>query len=311
MPSAPRCGDGRVDSGERCDTGIPPSLTGACPTQCPPSMSACGGQQLAGAGCSATCQAITYGCSDGDGCCPSSCTASTDADCSASCGDGEVQAAAGETCEPGTATPCPAQAECDDEDACTLDTLSGSEGNCNAVCAHAAIVELAAGDGCCPAGANANSDDDCEPECGNGALEEGEECDAADGCDDECKLTETPEQMRCLTEFPADACRRCECIECTTLSLDCFDSGNPTRDMHCTAIETCGREQNCANAPCYCGTSPTCAFPNGPCVDVITDAANGGSPLTVDAMAMDPSTAISRANTLATCSIERCSDVCP
>jgi hypothetical protein len=33
--------------------------------------------------------------------------------------------------------------------------------------------------------------------------------------------------------------------------------------------------------------------------------------LTVDAMAMDPSTAISRANTLATCSIERCSDVCP
>jgi hypothetical protein len=297
--------------GERCDTGIPGELPGVCPTQCAGTSAACAGQELVGSGCDAACAPITYSCSSGDGCCPPSCTASDDDDCSASCGDGTVQSDAGETCEPGTDTPCPHQAECDDADACTIDTLVGGEANCNADCTHVEITELVADDGCCPADANANNDTDCPAECGNGALEEGEECDAGDGCDDQCKLTATPEQQHCMADFPADDCRQCECIECTQLALDCFDSGTAARDMNCTAIEVCGREKNCANAPCYCGSSPTCAFPNGPCRTVIETAAGSTNPLTVDAMAMDPATAIGRANSLATCSIERCSDVCP
>jgi len=309
--SAPRCGDGRVDAGERCDTGIPAELAGACPTQCAAAAAACGGQELVGTGCDAACAPITYACSSGDGCCPASCTASDDDDCSASCGDGVVQADAGETCEPGTDTPCPHEAECDDGDACTTDALAGSEANCNAECTHVDITALAGGDGCCPAGANANNDTDCQPKCGNGALESGEECDAGDGCDEQCKLTETPEQLHCLTDFPADDCRRCECIECTPLALDCFDSGDATRDMNCTAIESCGREMNCANAACYCGDSLNCEFPTGPCVVPIEIAAGSTLALTVNAMAGDPATAIYRANTLATCSIQSCSDVCP
>jgi cysteine-rich repeat protein len=44
------------------------------------------------------------------------------------------------------------------------------------------------GDGCCPAGANANNDNDCQPVCGNKVVEGTEQCDDGntdpnDGCD--------------------------------------------------------------------------------------------------------------------------------
>jgi hypothetical protein len=44
---------------------------------------------------------------------------------------------------------------------------------------HAPITATTAGDGCCPAGANATTDSDCAASCGNGVLEAGETCDTA------------------------------------------------------------------------------------------------------------------------------------
>lgn len=78
----------------------------------------------------------------------------------ASCGDGVLQAP--ELCD--TAIPagqlgaCPSS--CDDGDSCTVDTMMGS--GCQASCAHDP-VPAQDGDGCCPAGAGTNTDNDCKP----------------------------------------------------------------------------------------------------------------------------------------------------
>jgi hypothetical protein len=71
-----RCGDGRVDAtnGELCD-----STT--CPAGCS-DFDVCTKDTLSGAGCQTTCTHATItACVAGDGCCPASCTAGTDADC--------------------------------------------------------------------------------------------------------------------------------------------------------------------------------------------------------------------------------------
>src|SRR5688572_18015230 len=49
---------------------------------------------------------------------------------------------------------------CNDEDACTSDTLTGAA--CQAMCVHQPVAP-SHGDGCCPKGADTTTDDDCEP----------------------------------------------------------------------------------------------------------------------------------------------------
>jgi cysteine-rich repeat protein len=187
------CGNGVVEAGEACDTAIAAGDSGACPTDCDDSL-ACTADSLSGGGtCQATCSNTPIvDPIDDDGCCPSGATIAEDNDCSASCGDGVVTAP--ETCDtaiaPGDPGACPSA--CNDGNACTNDTLL-SAGTCNATCSYTAITTAIDGDGCCPAGANANTDSDCQPVCGNDVVEMGEECDdggtvAGDGCDDQCQF---------------------------------------------------------------------------------------------------------------------------
>ncbi|HEV8321937.1 MAG TPA: DUF4215 domain-containing protein [Myxococcota bacterium] len=183
----PLCGNGVLEAGEGCETGT-------CPTSCDDGNT-CTADSMGGspATCDASCSNSTItACVDGDGCCPAACCAAgaagclaPDNDCSLTCGDGTLDP--GETCDPPSACP----ASCDDSDACTTDTPTGSASNCSAGCAHNRVTMNADGDGCCPAGADANGDADCPPVCGNGAVEAGEECDdgnttAGDGCDGGC-----------------------------------------------------------------------------------------------------------------------------
>jgi hypothetical protein len=76
----PTCGDGQLGAGETCD---PPST---CPSTCPDDGDPCTREVLAGdaAHCTAACRhdPVTA-CSGGaaDFCCPTGCTAATDADC--------------------------------------------------------------------------------------------------------------------------------------------------------------------------------------------------------------------------------------
>jgi hypothetical protein len=111
--------------------------------------------------------------------------------CFAECGNGLVEY--GELCDiaivPGESGACPT--DCTSEDPCVIATLV-DPGTCTARCEFDVITERIYGDDCCPEGANAIIDTDCEPLCGN-AVCEGDEptacpvdclCVHDDDCDD-------------------------------------------------------------------------------------------------------------------------------
>jgi hypothetical protein len=147
------CGNSVVEkkAGETCD--------GDCPESCDDQNPCTIDEMLGSAGeCNVVCnyeKTITE-CGDGDGCCPAGCDGTSDGDCSTSCGNSVIDGTAGETCDPPETCP----ADCDDEDPCTTDAMTGSAQNCNVVCGHFEITECLDGDGCCPAGCG-DSDSDC------------------------------------------------------------------------------------------------------------------------------------------------------
>lgn len=128
-----------------------------------PIMAICGNSMVEG----------TEQCDDGNNIDEDECTTA----CKLSCGDGQLQMH--EKCDTAIATgpgACPA-ANCNDGMSCTTDTASGVA--CQLQCVHGDITAPAAGDGCCPPGADINSDSDCPAGCGNGVVEPGETCDTA------------------------------------------------------------------------------------------------------------------------------------
>jgi len=304
------CGDGIVAGGEKCDTGLGAEQPGACPASCPP-LGACANRALNGTGCQSECVLLPQSCTNDDGCCPGNCTADNDNDCSTTCGDGEVQTDKGETCEADSAeSPCPT--DCDDGDDCTNDVLMGSAANCNAICMRTPVA-LAPDDGCCPDSANANTDNDCEPMCGNGVREGTEECDGGEGCTD-CVVVPTPNQQQCLDNFSSDDCEHCACLNCTTQSLNCRDSGDSALDAACESIVACARAADCVGPVCYCGTADvfTCiTAPNGPCIAEIQAAAGTTDSIAIESQRVDATTAVGRADILGNCSVTQCPDVCP
>jgi cysteine-rich repeat protein len=71
------------------------------------------------------------------------------------------------------------------------------------------VVTPVEGDGCCTIGANATTDSDCVPECGNFVKEGSESCDdgntmAGDGCDGNCVAEAVPTAFRVGTMTLAD-----------------------------------------------------------------------------------------------------------
>src|SRR5262249_36186886 len=116
-----------------------------------------------------------------------------------------------------------------------LDTLTGSPDNCNVECMHTPITMPHDNDGCCPSGANNNTDKDCAAACGNGIREASEECDGTPDCTADCKLK--------MSSPPPD---HPECTDGSTCTNSCFPVGILSC---CTALGTCG----CTWAPgAYC-----------------------------------------------------------
>jgi hypothetical protein len=242
------CGNGVLEPGEACDK----KATGgdACPKSCPPSPSACLENKLVGteADCTAHCelQRVDVCRRGSDGCCADGCTAANDPDCSATCGNGTVDAANGETCD--TAIPqgspgaCPRF--CSDGVACTRDVLVAAN-TCQAACLFVPIVDFRAGDGCCPPGGDAALDPDCSPVCGNGVVEPtGETCDytaATGACPTGCS-TAGDACTRVRLEGSVAACT----ATCAVHEITTCVSGDGCCPSWCTVAED-------ADCPAVCG----------------------------------------------------------
>ncbi len=308
MPNPPgpdsSCGNGVVDAMEKCDLGISEGELGACPLVC--AAPACRAAAISGKGCSIECKLQDVDCRGGDGCCPSACSAKDDADCSGKCGDGIVQEDLGETCETGAeSSSCPSGDDCDDEDACTVDALSGSAENCNAICTHTPTTELKGGDTCCPAGANANTDSDCMPRCGNGVREGDEACDGSSNCLEGCQLATPPEEM-CTTTIAQGECASCLCANCSEELAACTDEG-------CSAVQACAIERRCEGDACFCGTASFAACSvnaNGRCKTVIEEAAGTTRATQIQTIGDDPDSALGRSQAVGACRRAQCSREC-
>jgi hypothetical protein len=334
LSSRESCGDGLLSSSEKCDVAIEQSKLGACPrsqSDCPPGDACTLWVFNNKIGCSAECTAFSPPCKGGDGCCPINCNSASDSDCSASCGDGVVQKERGERCEPEqaviTRNPqdfrqiCPEKCP-DDGDPCTEERIDGSAENCNAECVHTGITALANGDGCCPEGADANYDTDCQPVCGNGVREGSEKCDRTSGCDASCDTDLTPDQQRCIETYGYSgidpACDTCMCINCQKEVAACYENDKEKIREGCSKAVQCGFDSNCLGSACYCGTATglafgTCVFPemaNGPCKSVF-EAVSGTTDLaTLVTYQSDPTTALGIAQAISDCYLDQCIGAC-
>ena len=291
----PLCGDGIKNGTETCDG------TGAnkCPTTCNDS-NVCTTDVLTGSG--ATCNVVcghtaVTACVTADGCCAPGCNNVSDKDCAPTCGDGAKDGT--ETCDnSSTNDKCPTS--CNDSNACTTDTTSGTAAACNLTCGHAAVTQCKNSDGCCAPGCTHSNDSDCPATvlCGDGIVGSGETCDGAScaaiiaGCADNnacttdvvsgtaaaCNVVCAHEAVTTCTSGDgccAPGCANPADIDCAPTCGDGFKNGNETCD-NSSANNKCPTSCDDANACTTDVLTGTTAACNVTCAhNAITVCANG------------------------------------
>jgi hypothetical protein len=254
------CGNGVLDDRETCD---PPEIP--CPTECP-NTDPCLTVALTGIAeaCNAACTPIpiTACYPSVDGCCPADCATTEDADCLIeACGNSIVDD--GETCDnaliwpaSGACTP-----DCDDNRACTSQSLGGSAETCSVVCAVTDNTVCVSGDGCCPATCDALNDTDCSNVvCADAIIDGTENCDSMipAGYPGACPLSlaDCDDSDPCTTDTlvgdAADCSAKCvnEDFACGAGDSCCPTSCTTGNDAECAALTLC--DTYCANAMTYC-----------------------------------------------------------
>jgi MYXO-CTERM domain-containing protein len=256
------CGNGKLDLGEKCDTGIPSGQYGGCPTSCDDGNT-CTLDLVSGNGCDAYCTNTNT--------CPTNL-----------CGNGKVDA--GELCD--TAIPagapgaCPAS--CDDGSPCTSDTLVG--GGCVAQCGHLPITVPINGDGCCPPGATSFTDSDCSPGCGNGVVDPGESCDPGISSGSGACVTSCNDNDPCTTDFPSGSACNVTCGHTPigpnpAVTDGCCPAGfSGKEDADCLPACDPDSHENCVD-PCryvQCPAGSVCS--KGQCVNGSLSSPDGETP---------------------------------
>jgi cysteine-rich repeat protein len=254
------CGDGVLD------TGYPGETDEECDD----------GNNADGDGCAADCT-VEADCGNGvvegtEDCDDAGESATCDADCTAvECGDGTMNATAGEVCDDGNTTSgdgC--NATCDSDETCGNGFVdpgeacddSGESATCDADCTAASCgdgtVNSTAGETCDDSGETATCDADCTAvECGDGVTNAaaGEECDTAG------------ESATCDADCTAAACG--DGVTNASAGEECDDAGQSAAcDADCTAA-ACGDGVTNAAAGEECddaGQSATC---DADCTDAV------------------------------------------
>ena len=173
--------------------------------------------------CSSVCEA-----EKSDGCCPAGCTAASDIDCVAQCGNGVLEK--GEQCDPPAS--CPASCQ---NRGCTKFSLEGSAAECTAVCKEAGReTACKSDDGCCPTGCTVDDDTDCGIVCGNNTKEGNETCDPVSSCPTACA---------------AQGCQLRRLINAGTCTAECVNDRLQT---------ACMSGDGCCPPGCHAGNDPDC-----------------------------------------------------
>lgn len=107
-----------------------------------------------------------------------------------------------------------------------------------------------------------------------------------------------------------DACSKCICMKCSAQVASCYGSNDAAKNASCKSVRDCAQTNHCTGETCYCGSSPTCLFPDGPCVQVIQTAANTDGPLGVQMARDDPESPVYRSNQVGTCEMSNCASEC-
>lgn len=313
----PGCGNGRVEGIERCDIAIAQGQEGACPDGCN-MRDGCLTYELVGQRCGARCAPIEITESvPGDGCCPSGATRETDSDCSATCGNGVIEA--DETCDPPES--CPTAAACRTDKVCTVAHLTGAANTCSARCQELPLAVCESGDGCCPDNCSAEVDSDCErptemarprpqrpnPEAGTAmpAMEpQPPTCMNGERCSEEELAAE------CNAVHSGGRCHSCDCAYCAAEVARCEEITQETGG--CARVVECALQNHCQGAECLCGDNlANCQNqPRGPCVWEIREVAGSRDYLSILWTANTPGTPLAIAMDLVSCRANHCAETC-
>jgi hypothetical protein len=290
------CGNGTVDTGEKCDKGITEG-EGACPASCEEDSDPCTTITLTGSAddCTAECLIQQAACANGDGCCPAACNNNNDDDCEVECGNGAVEG--DEKCDGNCPTSCP------NPDPCQVGTLIGSADDCDAECAFDAITDCIPGDNCCPEHCTNQTDADCVGPIGEGCTEDAQcssgMCATAVGfglpggyCSADCSASPAVcgAGAHCGVErFSLRFCNK-SCTtddDCRTAEgYACFDADGDGID-ECAAVasgsgqvgDTCTVHTDCAGGQRgACAAEESSATADGYCTVVLCDDQPGSCP---------------------------------